>query len=89
MKEWAQRARKWHRWIAIPMFVIVPISAALRLSGNGKIMKDIPAWEAGQSVLILLLALTGAYLYTFRLVNRRKRIQRSAVAIARSSQGST
>lgn len=81
MKEWAQRTRKWHRWIAVPMFVIVPISAALRLSGNGKIMKDIPAWEAVQSILILLLALTGAYLYTFRLVNRKKRMSRTAAAM--------
>ena len=88
MKEWAQRARKWHRWLAIPMLVLVPISAALRLSGNGKIMKDIPAWEAVQSILLLFLALTGAYLYTFRLVNRRKRMRRSAAATDRSSQGS-
>ena len=86
MKEWAQRTRKWHRWIAVPMFVIVPIAAALRLSGNGKIMKDIPAWEAVQSILLLMLALTGAYLYTFRLVNRRKRMRRTAAAIDSNSQ---
>ena len=61
------------------MFIMVPLSAVLRLSGNGKIMKDLPAWEAAQSVLILILALTGAYLYTFRLVNKKKR-QRRAVA---------
>ena len=88
MKDWAQRTRKWHRWLAIPMLVLVPISAVLRLSGNGKIMKDIPAWEAVQSILLLLLALTGAYLYTFRLINRRKRMRRSAAAVERSSQGS-
>ena len=88
MKEWAQRTRKWHRWLALPMLILVPISAALRLSGNGKIMKDIPAWEAVQSILLLLLALTGAYLYTFRLVNRRKRMRRSAAAIESSSQSS-
>jgi hypothetical protein len=60
------------------MFIVVPLSAALRLSGNGKIMKDIPAWEAVQSILILLLALTGAYLYLFRLVNKKKRQRRAA-----------
>ncbi len=88
MTEWAQRVRKWHRWIAIPMFVIVPIAAVLRLSGNGKILKDVPAWEAVQSILLLLLVLTGAYMYTFRLVNRRKRMRRSAAAIESSSQSS-
>ena len=89
MKEWAQRVRKWHRWIAIPMFVLVPISVILKLSGNGKAMKDTPAFDAVQSILLLLLVATGAYLYTFRVVNRRKRMRRSAAAIQRSSQSST
>ena len=88
MKEWAQRTRKWHRWLALPMLILVPISAALRLSGNGKIMKDIPAWEAVQSILLLLLALTGAYLYTFRVVNRRKRLRRAAAATEGKPLGS-
>ena len=78
MNKWAQWTRKWHRWLAIPMLIVVPLSAALRLSGNGKIMKDIPAWEAVQSILILALALTGGYLYLFRLVNKKKRQRRAA-----------
>ena len=78
MNKWAQWTRKWHRWLAIPMLIVVPLSAALRLSGNGKIMKDIPAWEAAQSILILALALTGGYLYLFRLVNKKKRQRRAA-----------
>jgi hypothetical protein len=67
------------------MFILVPISAALRLSGNGKILKDLPATEAIQSVLLLLLALTGAYLYVFRLVNKKKRQRRSAASASQSS----
>ena len=78
MNKWAQWTRKWHRWLAVPMFIVIPLSAALRLSGNGKIMKDIPALEAAQSILILLLALTGAYLYLFRFVNKKKRQRRAA-----------
>ncbi len=80
MAEWAKRTRKWHRWIAIPMFILVPITAVLRMSGNGQILKDIPAVEAVQSILMLLMVLTGAYLYTFRVVNRKKRARRTAVA---------
>jgi hypothetical protein len=84
MNKWAQWTRKWHRWVAVPMFLLVPISAALRLSGNGKILKDLPAWEAVQSILILILALTGAYLYVFRLVNKKKRQRRSATPATQS-----
>ena len=85
MSKWAQLTRKWHRWVAVPMFLMVPISAALRLSGNGKILKDVPAWEAAQSILILVLALTGAYLYIFRLVNKKKRQRRTAAAVGQST----
>ena len=78
MKKWAQWTRKWHRWIAIPMLIMVPLSAVLRLSGNAKMVKDLPAADALQSILILLLALTGGYLYFFRLVNKKKRQRRAA-----------
>jgi hypothetical protein len=76
MAEWAKRFRKWHRWLAIPMLILVPISAVLKLSGQGSLMVAIPAWEQIQSLLILLLALTGGYLYLFRLISRRRRSKR-------------
>jgi hypothetical protein len=70
------------------MFVLVPFSVLLKFSGNGNIVKDVLAVEAVQSLLLLLLVLTGAYLYIFRVINRRKRLRRSAGTIARSSQSS-
>lgn len=85
MKKWAQQARKWHRWIAIPMFFLVPAAAILKLTGNGKAMKDVPVFDAVQSVLLLLLVMTGGYLYVFRLINRRKRMSRTVAAIESSS----
>ena len=88
MKEWAQRARKWHRWFAIPMFFLVPIAVALKLSGKGSVLKDVPAFDAVQSILLLLLVLTGGYMYAFRLINRRRRMQRSAALTERKSQSS-
>ena len=47
-----------------------------------------PAWEAAQSILILVLALTGVYLYVFRLVNKRKRQRRSVTVESHSPIGS-
>ena len=89
MNKWAQRARKWHRWFAIPMFFLVPIAVILKLTGNGSVVKDVPAFDAVQSILLLLLVLTGGYLYTFRLINRKKRMRRSAAAIESASQSSS
>ena len=88
MKEWAQRARKWHRWFAVPMFFLVPIAVVLKLTGNGSVVKDVPAFDAVQSILLLLLVLKGVYLYTFRLINRKKRKRRSAAAVESASQSS-
>lgn len=80
MTEWAKRLRKWHRWLALPMLILVPVSAGLKLSGNGSVMAGIPAWEQIQSLLILLLAVSGGYLYIFRLVTKRRRTRRRLVA---------
>ena len=88
MKEWAQRARKWHRWFAIPMSIFVLVAVGLKLSGNGSVVKDVPAFDAVQSILLLLLVLSGGYLYAFRLINRRKRTKKTAAAMESSSQGS-
>jgi hypothetical protein len=62
------------------MLILVPISAVLKLSGQGSLMAAIPAWEQIQSLLILLLALTGGYLYLFRLISRRRRSKRRSPA---------
>ncbi|MEN8040912.1 MAG: hypothetical protein ABFR95_05355 [Actinomycetota bacterium] len=80
MTQWAKILRKWHRWMSIPMLILIPVSAALKFSGNGKVMANIPAWEQAQSLIMLLLAISGGYLYLFRIVNKRRRTKRRARA---------
>ncbi len=82
MKTGAKWMRKAHRWLSIPMMVLIPISMVLRVSGNGDVMKEIPKWETSQSILILFLAVSGGYLYLFRLVSKRRRERRSLRAAA-------
>ena len=82
MKTGAKWMRKLHRWLSIPMLLLIPISMVLRVSGNGDVMKDIPKWETTQSILILFLAVSGGYLYVFRLVSKRRRERRSVRATA-------
>lgn len=80
--------RKLHRWLSIPLMVLIPISMVLRVSGNGDVMKETPKWETSQSILILFLAISGGYLYLFRFVSKRRRERRAvratAVAAARA-----
>jgi len=78
MKFWNKWLRKSHRWLAIPMLILIPISLILKLTGNGAVIASIPQWEALQSLLILFLALSGAYLYFLPYLNKWKRNRRQA-----------
>ncbi len=86
MKFWTKWLRKTHRWLSVPMFILIPISVVLRVSGNGAVMANIPAWEMIQSVLMLFLAISGTYLYFLPYITKRqrnkKRAQKAAMAKA-------
>lgn len=76
MKFWNKWLRKIHRWLAIPMFILVPISVVLKASGNGAVMASIPQWEVIQSLAMLFLVISGAYLFFLPYWTKRKRNQR-------------
>ncbi|MBU0512563.1 MAG: hypothetical protein KJ638_12795 [Chloroflexi bacterium] len=75
--------RKIHRWLAVPTAILIPIAVVIKFSGN-------PAWqiifkrfEMVQSLLMLALAITGAYLYLIPYIvkgqrNKRKRVKEAA-----------
>ncbi len=88
MKSWNKWLRKSHRWLAVPMFILIPISVVLRVSGNGAVMAGISQWEMIQSLLMLFLAVSGAYLFFVPYWAKLKRNQRrnSGVEAARSEQ---
>lgn len=88
MKSWNKWLRKSHRWLAVPMFILIPISVVLRVSGNGAIMAGIPQWEMIQSLLMLFLAISGAYLFFVPYWTKRKRNQRrkDGVTATRTSE---
>ena len=54
--------RKFHRWIAIPTVIIIPIAVISKFSGSGT--EHLPLQiEQLQSILMLLLVISGSYLY--------------------------
>ncbi len=76
MKFWAKWLRKIHRWLAVPTFILIPTAVILKLTGNGQVMTSLPQWEMIQSLLMLFLAISGAYLYYLPYLTKRKRQQR-------------
>ncbi len=69
--------RKFHRWIAVPTIIIIPIAVIYKLSGTGEEHLPIQI-EQLQSILMLLLVISGSYLYLIPYFtkwssNRRKK----------------
>ena len=76
MKFWNKWLRKSHRWLAVPMLILVPISLVLKLSGNGAMLATIPQWEMAQSLIMLFLVISGAYLFFLPYWTKHKRNKR-------------
>jgi uncharacterized iron-regulated membrane protein len=76
--------RIFHRWISVPTIILIPIAVFAKFSGSGKFLP--PQIDQVQSILILMLALTGAYLFLIPYIvkwqrnRRRKNKQKKASA---------
>jgi hypothetical protein len=69
--------RKFHRWIAIPTALLIPIAAVIKLIGSPDLLAAWAKLEKIPSILMLIMAITGAYLYLAPYIakgQRKKRI---------------
>ncbi len=75
-----------HRWFALPTLIIIPLAVFAKFSGSGEHLIP-PQLEQIQSLLMLLLAISGAYLYLIPYLakwsrNKRKKAKAPAVTQA-------
>ncbi len=68
--------RKIHRWLAVPTAILIPIAIVIKLSGNPAWQMVFKKFEMIQSLLMLVLAITGAYLYLLPYIVKWQRKQR-------------
>lgn len=78
MTKWLSKwLRKFHRWIAVPTAIAIPAAIIIKFVGNQQLVN---AWEKLDkipSILMLIMALSGAYLYLLPYIvkaQRKKRI---------------
>ena len=64
-----------HRWFALPTLILIPLAVFAKFSGSGEHLLP-PQLEQIQSLLMLLLAITGGYLYLIPYIAKRKRNNR-------------
>jgi len=69
--------RKFHRWIAVPTAILIPVAVITKIIGaSGERLP--PQIEQFQSILMLIMAISGAYLLLLPYIvkwqrNRRKK----------------
>ncbi len=70
--------RIFHRWIALPTLIIIPLAVIAKFTGDGAEHLP-PQIEQFQSILMLLLAISGSYLYLIPYIAKRKRNKRKQI----------
>ncbi len=81
--------RIFHRWVALPTLILIPLAVIAKFSGGKDLLPS--QVEQFQSILMLLLALSGAYLYLIPYLakwRRKKRKSRSAQPARNITEGS-
>lgn len=78
-KTLAKWLRKIHRWIAVPTALAIPAAFVIKLIGDPESAALWQKLERIPSILMLLMALSGAYLFLLPYIIRRKRSNTSAV----------
>lgn len=79
MTKWfAKWLRKFHRWIAIPTAIAIPAVLIIKLVGNTKLMEAWEKIEKVPSLLMLIMALSGAYLFLIPYIAKGQRKKRLA-----------
>lgn len=78
--------RKLHRWIAVPTALAIPAAFIIKMVGDPQVMAAWENLEKVPSVLMLLMALSGAFLFLLPYIvkGQRKRKQAAPEATAHS-----
>ncbi len=72
--------RKFHRWIAVPTALMIPAAVIIKLIGSPEV---IAAWEKLEkipSILMLVMAISGAYLFLLPYIVKGQRKKRTPVS---------
>lgn len=72
--------RKFHRWIAVPTALLIPVAVIIKLVGSPEV---IAAWEELDkipSILMLVMAISGAYLFLLPYIAKGQRKKRTTVS---------
>lgn len=65
--------RKFHRWIAVPTALLIPAAFIIKLIGNPDVSAIWPQLEKVPSILMLIMAISGMYLFLLPYIVKGQR----------------
>ena len=77
--------RKFHRWIAVPTALLIPVAEIIKLAGDAEIVAAWEKFDKIPSILMLVMAISGAYLFLLPYIAKGQR-KKKADAGSRSVQ---
>ena len=75
--------RKIHRWLAVPTAILIPTAMVIKFSGRPEWQVLLKQFESIQSLLMLTLAISGAYLYLLPYITKAQRNKRRKAKAAK------
>ncbi|MBA4399293.1 MAG: hypothetical protein C0396_05435 [Anaerolinea sp.] len=73
IKFFSKWLRKFHRWIAVPTALAIPLAFVIKLVGNPQIVEAWGKLERIPSILMLIMAISGAYLFLLPYIIKGQR----------------
>ncbi len=73
--------RKFHRWIAVPTALLIFIAATIKLAGSDLLVAAWNKFDKLPSLLMLVMAITGAYLFLLPYIVKWQRKKRAEAAL--------
>jgi hypothetical protein len=70
--------RKFHRWIAVPTALAIPTALIIKLVGSPTLVETWERLDKIPSLLMLVMALTGAYLFLLPYIAKGQRKKRAS-----------
>lgn len=65
--------RKFHRWIAVPTALAIPTALIIKLVGSEELVATWERLDKIPSILMLVMAITGAYLFLLPYIVKGQR----------------
>lgn len=77
MTKWLSKwLRKFHRWIAVPTGLAIPAAVIIKFVGDPKLVATWEKLDKIPSILMLIMALSGAYLFLLPYIVKKQRKKR-------------